>query len=108
MIGQKDEDFLKLLISLGGYCTVDHAEELKLAETGFLLLWLGSNLRLFRSRQDVLTENLTLRQQLSVFKRRNRRPKLAVLDKLFWVLARRFWCDWKKSLLVVAPETVVR
>jgi putative transposase len=30
------------------------------------------------------------------------------MDKLFWVLARRFWTDWKKSLLVVTPETVVR
>jgi hypothetical protein len=43
-----------------------------------------------------------------MFKRRNRRPKLAVLDKLFWVLARRFWSNWEKSLLVVTPETVVR
>jgi transposase InsO family protein len=74
----------------------------------FLRLCLGAILRLFRSRQDLLVENLALRQQLSVFQRRNRRPKLAVLDKLFWVLARRFWSDWKKSLLVVAPETVVR
>src|ERR1700745_461484 len=74
----------------------------------FLLLWLGSILRLFRSRQDLLVENLALRQQLSVFKRRNRRPRLAVRDKLFWILARRFWSDWKKSLLVVAPETVAR
>jgi putative transposase len=53
-------------------------------------------------------ENLALRQQLSAFRRRKRRLKLAVLDKLFWVLARRFRSDWKKSLLVVAPETVVR
>jgi hypothetical protein len=74
----------------------------------FLLLWLGAILRLFRTRQDLLVENLALRQQLTVFKRRTQRPKLAVLDKLFWVLARRFWSDWKKSLLVVAPETVVR
>jgi putative transposase len=74
----------------------------------FLRLWLGAIVRLFRSRQDLLVENLALRQQLTVFKRRNRRPKLAVLDKLFWVLARRFWSDWKKSLLVVTPETVVR
>jgi hypothetical protein len=66
----------------------------------FLLLWLGAILRLFRSGQDLLVENLALRQQLSVFRRRNRRPKLAVLDKLFWVLVRRFWSDWKKSLLV--------
>src|SRR5215468_11558759 len=74
----------------------------------FLLLCLGTILRLSRSRQDLLLENLALRQQLSVFQRRNRRPKLAVLDKLFWVLARRFWSEWKNSLLVVTPETVVR
>lgn len=30
------------------------------------------------------------------------------MDKIFWVLARRFWADWKKSLLVGTPETVVR
>jgi hypothetical protein len=34
MIEPKHEDFLRLLVSLGGYCTVAHAEELKLAETG--------------------------------------------------------------------------
>ena len=74
----------------------------------FLHLWLGAIFRLFRSRQDWLVENLALRQQLSVLKRRNRRPTLAALDKLFWVLARRFWSGWKKSLLIVTPETVVR
>jgi len=31
-----------------------------------------------------------------------------VLDKLFWVAARRFWSGWKQSLKVVSPETVVR
>src|SRR5215472_17725818 len=35
----------------------------------------GSNPQLFRSRQDLL-ENLALRQQLSIFKRRNPRPTL--------------------------------
>src|SRR5262244_3102497 len=50
----------------------------------FLLLGLGAVRRLLRSRQDLLVENLALRQQLGVFKRRNRRPKLAALDKLFW------------------------
>ena len=74
----------------------------------FLLLGLGAILRLFRSRRDLLVENLALRQQLIVFKRRNQRPKLSAIDKVFWVLARRFWSDWKESLLVVAPETVVR
>ena len=74
----------------------------------FLRLWFEAIVRVFGSRQDLLSENLALRQQLSVFRRRNRQPKLAVLDKLFWVLARRFWSEWKNSLLVVTPETVVR
>lgn len=28
--------------------------------------------------------------------------------RLFWVLARRFWSEWKHALTVVSPETVVR
>ena len=51
---------------------------------------------------------MALRQQLAVLKRRRARPKLSAFDKLFWVLACRFWTDWKRSLLVVTPETVVR
>src|SRR5262249_23859883 len=74
----------------------------------FLRLWFGAILRLFRSRQDLLVENLALRQQLSVLKRRNRRTKLAVLDNPFLALARPFWSSWEKSLLIVTPETVVR
>ena len=49
-----------------------------------------------------------LRQQVSVLKRRHPRPRLAVLDRLFWLLVRRFWSQWKQALLVVTPETVVR
>ena len=30
------------------------------------------------------------------------------LDKLFWVLARRFWSRWKEMLVLVQPETVAR
>jgi putative transposase len=70
-------------------------------------LSLGLLRRCFRSRRRLLLENLALRQQLAVLKRRRPRPKLNPSDRLFWVLARRFWCDWKESLLVVTPETVV-
>jgi len=55
-----------------------------------------------------MLENLALRQQLVVFKARNPRPGLSAPDKLFWVLARRFWTGWRKALVVVTPETVVR
>jgi hypothetical protein len=30
------------------------------------------------------------------------------IDKLFWVLARRFWSEWKESLMLVLSDTVVR
>ena len=67
-----------------------------------------SLIRLLYCRRDLLLENLALRQQLAVLKARNPRPGLSASDKLFWLLARRFWTGWRKALLVVTPETVVR
>ncbi|MCU1224360.1 MAG: transposase, partial [Edaphobacter sp.] len=74
----------------------------------FFLLWFGLLDRSLRSRRRLLVENLALRQQLTVLKHKHPKPRLGMVDKLFWVLASRFWSDWKKSLLVVTPETVVR
>jgi putative transposase len=73
-------------------------------------IWLlaGTVLRSFRARRSLLLENLVLRQQLVTLKRRRPRPRLVVFDKLFWVLARRYWSGWKQALIVVSPETVVR
>ena len=53
----------------------------------------------FRSRRDLLLENFALRQQLAVLKRRGPRPRMAVSDRLFWVLLRRFWSPWKHGAL---------
>ncbi len=72
-----------------------------------VVLLAGVILRLFQSHCALLLENLALRQQLAVLKRKHPRPKLAVFDRLFWVLARRFWSGWKQALIVVTPETVV-
>ena len=69
-------------------------------------IWFGAALRFFRTRQDLLLENLALRQQLVVLERRNPKPRLGLLDKLFWVALRRLWSDWKKCLYLVAPDTV--
>jgi len=52
-------------------------------------LWFGLLVRVFRSHRSLLLENLALRQQLTVLKRKHPKPNLRVLDKLFWVLARR-------------------
>ena len=70
-------------------------------------LLFGSILRAFRSRSSLLLENLVLRQQLAVLKRKHPRPQIAVVDKLFWVLTRRVWSGWKQAVTVVTPDTVV-
>src|ERR1700739_3927389 len=71
-------------------------------------LLFGSILRAFRSRSSLLLENLVLRQQIAVLKRKHPRPRIAVVDRLFWVLTRRVWAGWKQALTVVTPDTVVR
>jgi putative transposase len=71
-------------------------------------LCVGTPVRFFRVRRSLLLENLALRQQLAVLKRRRRRPCLSPFDKLFWVVVRRFWSGWEQALIVVTPETVIR
>ncbi len=63
---------------------------------------------MFHTRRSLTLENLALRQQLAVLKRRHPKPRLGPFDKLFWVVARLFWAQWKEALLLVLPETVVR
>src|ERR1039458_1821283 len=74
----------------------------------FIVQSFGTLVRLLRARRSLLLENLALRQQLAVLKRRHPKSRIGWLDKLFWVAIRRFWAEWKQSLIVVTPETVVR
>jgi hypothetical protein len=51
------------------------------------LRWLGILIRAaVRERRDLALENLALRQQLAVLKRRKRVPRLRRKDRLFWVV----------------------
>ena len=61
-----------------------------------------------RRRDDLILENLLLRQQLRVALRLRRRLSLQRHDRLFWVLVRRLHPDWRRYLLFVRPETVIR
>jgi putative transposase len=70
-----------------------------------LLSWVVS---VFRSREELLLENLALRQQLLALHAKRPRPRLSSIDRLFWVVLRKFWSGWKRSLILVTPETVVR
>ena len=62
---------------------------------------------LFRSRLELMVENLALRQQLAVFKRKRSRPGLRPADRAFWVLLRQVWRDWANALVFVQADTVV-
>ena len=73
-----------------------------------LTLLFASLIRSVRSRRDLLLENLALRQQLAVLKQKHPQPRLAAPDKLFWVILRRLCPGWKRALILVQPETVVR
>ncbi len=70
-----------------------------------LFWWLSAFLRF---RNSLGLEIVALRQQISVLKRTNHRPRLTPWDQLFWVFLRRVWSRWTEVLVVVKPETVVR
>ena len=55
----------------------------------------------------MIAENLCLRQQLLVLQRRHPRPRLSNADRRFWILASRWLGGWRKSLVIVTPETVL-
>jgi len=75
----------------------------------YLLLLVGLLRATLRSRGDLVAENLLLRQQLAVLTRPTRRRRhLRARDRLFWLLARLARRDWRRHLVLVTPETVVR
>ena len=73
-----------------------------------LVVALRSLALICRGHRAVALENLALRQQLAVFKRTVRRPRLRHGDRLFWMLLANAWRDWRTALIVVDPDTVVR
>lgn len=63
---------------------------------------------IFRSRAALELENLALRHQIGVLQRSARkRPRLTSGDRLLWVCVSLLWRDWRSTLVIVKPETVV-
>ena len=61
-----------------------------------------------KDHHAVVLENLTLRQQISIYKRKQKRPRLVAGDRWFWIGLSTVWKDWRQVLLMVHPDTVVR
>ena len=62
----------------------------------------------FKSRRDLVLENLALRQQLAAYGNTTKRPRLSNADRLFWIALRKYWGGWRTHLAIVKPATVVR
>jgi hypothetical protein len=70
--------------------------------------WAWAIAACWRSRAALVAENLCLRQQLLVLRRRQLRPRLSDRDRRFWILASRWFPGWQDILVVVSAATVLR
>jgi putative transposase len=62
-----------------------------------------------RTLTALLLEGIALRHQIAVLERSGtRRPCFRRWDRLFWILFSRRWPQWRDSLMIVQPETVLR
>jgi len=59
-------------------------------------------------RNDLILENLLLRHQLRVALRPKRWLSPRRQDRILWVLVRQLRPDWRRYLLYVRPEAVIR
>jgi putative transposase len=72
-----------------------------------LLALLAGSLPSLKSRQELVVEILTLRQQLVVYEREVNRPKLNRADRAFWLVLMRLWPRWRDTLVIVKPAPVI-
>ena len=65
-------------------------------------------LALLGAHQAVAIENLALRMRVAALQRKRKRPLLTTWGRVFWISLRCLWDDWRKPLLYIQPDTVVR
>ena len=62
----------------------------------------------FATEKNYSWKTSPLRQQLLTLHAQRPRPRLSSLDRLFWIVLGRVWAGWRRSLILVTPESVVR
>ena len=50
---------------------------------------------------------ILVRQQLNILKRKTKNPKLVNSDRVFISIIAKFLTNWKKSIKIVRPQTVI-
>ncbi len=63
---------------------------------------------IFRSREELVIENVALMQQVRVMKTKRPRPVLDDADRAFWVALSAAWPGWASRLVIVTPDTVAK
>ena len=53
---------------------------------------------LFKSKRQLVLENLALKQQVAMLRQSVRRPRATPADKLFWMLFARYVDGWRDTL----------
>ena len=71
-------------------------------------LVLGLRALFAKRRLDLALENVALRHQLEVLARSRKRAPLRPAGRLLWSWLARLWPRWRRHLVIVQPETVVR
>ena len=79
-----------------------------MANMSFLILIVTFLRSFFKSRHQLVLENLALRQQVAMLRLSVKRPRATVADKLFWILFSRYMDGWREVLHALHPDTVVR
>ena len=60
-----------------------------------------------KSREELVLENLALRQQLAVYQTKKTKPKINDEDRCFWIALKQSWSKWMDLLVIVKPETII-
>jgi len=72
-----------------------------------ILALVQSLIATFKSRQQLCLELVALRHQVQVLKRGVKRPALNNADRYLWVGLMRIWPEWRSTLVIARPETVI-
>ncbi len=71
----------------------------------YLLIGLSASLR---SRAELQTEIAALHHQVRILRQRGgERPRLRLSDRIFWTWLSRLWSGWRRTLVIVKPDTVL-
>jgi hypothetical protein len=63
---------------------------------------------LLSGHQAVVLENAALRMQIAAFQQKRKHPLLTTLDRVFWMPSGVCGANWRKPLLYVQLDNVVR